>query len=82
MAVYDNIELDEHFRNFVKQEVNSGRYNSASEVVSEGLRLMEKEQRKRGKILTELIEAEKSGIAEDWTPENFYSRMQEKYGDL
>jgi antitoxin ParD1/3/4 len=36
-----NISLTRHFQRFVESKVLSGRYQSASEVVREGLRLME-----------------------------------------
>src|SRR5690348_1978325 len=37
-----NINLTEHFERFIRTEVQSGRYSNASEVVREGLRLMER----------------------------------------
>jgi antitoxin ParD1/3/4 len=36
-----NISLTAHLDRFIEQKVRSGRYQSASEVVREGLRLME-----------------------------------------
>ena len=37
-----NINLTDHFDRLIKGEVASGRYGNASEVVREGLRLMER----------------------------------------
>jgi antitoxin ParD1/3/4 len=37
-----NINLTDHLDRFVESEVGSGRYGNASEVVREGLRLMER----------------------------------------
>ena len=37
-----NIHLTDHLYRFIEAEVGSGRYSNASEVVREGLRLMER----------------------------------------
>jgi antitoxin ParD1/3/4 len=39
-----NIALTEHFDNFISSSVEQGHYNDASEVVREGLRLLEQRQ--------------------------------------
>jgi antitoxin ParD1/3/4 len=41
-----NISIDERWQEFVDRIVQSGRYGSASEVVREGLRLLEERERK------------------------------------
>lgn len=44
--------LGEHFESFVKQQVEGGRYNNASEVIRSALRLMEeREQERKGKLV-------------------------------
>lgn len=46
-----NVNLTEHLDRFVAAEVGSGRYGNASEVVREGLRLMEhRRQEERAKL--------------------------------
>jgi len=42
-----NIALTPHFDRFVQSKVESGRYQSASEVVRDGLRLLEEREEQR-----------------------------------
>ncbi len=41
-----NVSIGERWENFVEQAVKAGRYGSASEVVREGLRLVEEREAK------------------------------------
>lgn len=59
-----NINLTQHFDKFVETEVSSGRYGSASEVVREGLRLMESRKREEQAKLRWLRGAVKEGLDE------------------
>ena len=46
-----NVNLTEHFDRFIETGVTSGRFSNASEVVREGLRLLEqREQEDRAKL--------------------------------
>ncbi|MCJ8330540.1 MAG: type II toxin-antitoxin system ParD family antitoxin [Lentisphaeria bacterium] len=40
-----NISLTDHFKNFIDDNVNSGQYKNASEVVRDSLRLLEEKQK-------------------------------------
>ena len=63
-----SIDLGEHFSGFLKQLKESGRYRNASEVVREGLRLLEQQeaenQTKIEWLRQELIAGEDSGESE------------------
>jgi antitoxin ParD1/3/4 len=65
-----NINLTPKLRNLVQQKVSSGRYNSASEVVREALRLMEAQDELRAAKLKQLRhdirEGIESGPAQPW----------------
>ena len=46
-----NVNLTEHFDHFIESGITSGRFSNASEVVREGLRLLEqREQEDRARI--------------------------------
>ncbi|ESQ91441.1 type II toxin-antitoxin system ParD family antitoxin [Asticcacaulis benevestitus] len=49
-----SVALGAHFETFIKEQLASGRYNNASEVVREGLRLLEDKQQERQIKLEEL----------------------------
>jgi antitoxin ParD1/3/4 len=57
-----NISLTEHFDRFVETSVTSGRYLNASEVVREGLRLLEQRTREEALKLKGLREAAAAGF--------------------
>ncbi len=42
-----SVALGSHFEEFIKSQLASGRYNNVSEVVREGLRLLEDQERLR-----------------------------------
>ncbi|MGV2112161.1 type II toxin-antitoxin system ParD family antitoxin [Agrobacterium salinitolerans] len=47
--------LNEHYEKFIKKQLESGRYNNASEVVRAGLRMLEDHEEAREKWLNEEI---------------------------
>jgi len=51
-----NIALTAHFDRFVQTKIDSGRYQSASEVVRESLRMMEQYEQERRRAMTEVGE--------------------------
>ena len=51
-----SVALSSHFETFVRNQVESGRYNNASEVVRAGLRLLE-DQQKQSELQLEAMKA-------------------------
>tara|TARA_R110001599_G_C12274514_1_gene661921 strand:+ start:277 stop:516 length:240 start_codon:yes stop_codon:yes gene_type:complete len=73
MAKNTSITLGEHFDGFISQQVETGRYASASEVVRAALRLFEDNERKASTLRRLLEEGENSGTSDY----NFEALMQE-----
>jgi len=63
MAKNTSISLGDHFEDFINEQVESGRYGSASEVIRASLRLMEEREQKITALRLALIEGENSGDA-------------------
>ncbi|WP_315806361.1 MULTISPECIES: type II toxin-antitoxin system ParD family antitoxin [unclassified Bradyrhizobium] len=74
--------VGKHFEEFIKELVDSGRYSTASEVMREGLRLVEeREQRRNAKLEALRAEIQKgidSGPAEEFEPEDLIERVKER----
>lgn len=61
-----SIALSDHWVEFAKKQVETGRYGSTSEVVREGLRLVEARQKYHDAVVAALIEGEESGPLEEF----------------
>ena len=59
-----SIALGDHFEAFIKEQVERGRFNNASEVVRAGLRLLEDAEGERERKLKALDEAIAKGLAD------------------
>ena len=64
MAKNTSITLGDHFESFISQQIKTGRYHSASEVVREGLRMLENNETKLKALRNMIEEGEKSGFVE------------------
>ena len=58
-----SISLDTHFTDFLRREVDAGHYQTASEVVRAGLRLLEEREASLAALRQALVEGESSGPA-------------------
>ena len=57
-----SVALGNHFEEFIKEQLESGRFNNASEVVRAGLRLLEDQEKLRQIRHAELEAASQEGI--------------------
>ena len=61
MARNTSVTLGEHFEKFIARQIKSGRFESKSEVVRAGMRLLEEHERKVTSLRQALVDGETSG---------------------
>ncbi len=79
-----SVALSPHFESFIQEQVKSGRYNNASEVVRAGLRLLE-DQNTRAKMQHEEMRAAiAAGLASGpgRSADAVFDRLETKYRKL
>jgi antitoxin ParD1/3/4 len=76
--------VGEHFEQFIREQVDGGRYASASEVVRDALRLLEQEQEQRALAVRALKSEVKKGLASGRGPsaEVLLDRLERKYSKM
>ncbi|HID91571.1 TPA: type II toxin-antitoxin system ParD family antitoxin [Candidatus Peregrinibacteria bacterium] len=79
MSRNTSIILGEHFDKFIQDEIKSGRYNTASEMIRSGLRLLEYQKSKISAINEALVVGEKSGAPVAFDNEQFKKRLRNKF---
>jgi antitoxin ParD1/3/4 len=78
MGKNTSILLGNHFEDFIRQAISSGRYNSASEVIRTALRLLEIEEQKTVELRKALEQGENSPIIDDFNPTNYLQELHKK----
>jgi len=71
-----SVSLGDHFVEFIDQRLETGRYNSASDVVRAGLRMLEEHEARVETLQAALIEGEASGDAGPFDFEAFISKKR------
>lgn len=73
--------IGEHFEQFIRNQIDGGRYASASEVVRDALRLLEDEQQRHSSLLKALREEVRKGLASGRgnSAEDVLNRLEQKY---
>lgn len=66
MAKNTSILLSDYFDNFINQQIKTGKYSSASEVVRAALRMFEHAESKRIDLIKELEKGEEFGFFESF----------------
>lgn len=79
MSKNTSISLGSHFENFTLSKIGSGRYNSISEVVRAGLRLLENEEKKMEVLKEALQLGENSDITERFDSKKHLQALHKRY---
>ena len=75
--------IGDHFEQFIRKQVEVGRYASASEVVREALRVLEGRERLREIELEEYRAKIREGLKSPASPaEDVFSRLEAKYQSM
>ena len=79
-----SVALSSHFEHFIREQVESGRYNNASEVVRAGLRLLEDQQQQASLKLDALRAAIATGLASGpgVPADEVFDRLETKYRSM
>ncbi len=75
MTKNTSIALSDHFTEFLNEQVASGRYGSASEVVRAGLRLLEEREASLADLRAEIAKGEVSGVAEGFDVDEWFDKV-------
>ena len=75
MAKNTSILLGDYFEDFISQQIKSGKYSSASEVIRAALRVFEHEESKKEQLIKELKKGEKSGFVEHFDGNDFLNKL-------
>ena len=73
------VSLQNHFENFISDEISSGRFSSVSEVVISALRLLELEEQKIKSFRAEIEIGEKSEMISNFDSEAHLANLHKKY---
>ena len=71
-----SVSLGDHFADFIVEQVGSGRYGSASDVIRAGLRLLEDQESKLQALRDALAKGEASGPARPFDVEAFLAKKR------
>lgn len=79
MARNTSILLGDYFDNFINQQIKTGKFSSASEVVRAALRMFEHEEAKKNELISALKKGEKSGFVENFNRETFLKDLHKEH---
>ena len=78
MAHNTSISLGQHFNDFIRRELDGGRFETASEVVRAGLRLLEEDEVKRAALNRALRRGEQGGFERGYSLASTLAKVRRK----
>jgi len=79
MGKNTSILIGDHFDKFIHEQIQTGKFSSASEVVRAALRMFEHEETKKTELIKELRKGEKSGFVKNFDREAFLENLHQKH---
>ena len=80
MARETSVTLGEHFDRFIAKQIKAGRFESKSEVVRAGMRLLEEHEKKVATLRQALIDGEASGAALSYSISDVLAQARKEAG--
>lgn len=81
MAKNTSILLGEYFENFISEQIKSGKFSSASELIRTALRVFEHQESQKTLLINELKKGEKSGFSKDFNRDSFKENLHKKHAE-
>lgn len=81
MAKNTSILLGEYFENFITEQIKSGKFSSASELIRTALRVFEHQESQKTLLINELKKGEKSGFSKDFNRDSFKEKLHKKHAE-
>lgn len=79
MAKNTSILIGDYFDKFIHEQIQTGKFSSASEVIRAALRMFEHEETKKAELIKELKKGEKSGFSASFNRETFKQNLHKKH---
>jgi len=76
-----SILLGEYFENFISEQIKSGKFSSASELIRTALRVFEHQESQKTLLINELKKGEKSGFSKDFNRDSFKEKLHKKHAE-
>jgi antitoxin ParD1/3/4 len=73
-----DLVVGDYFADFIERQLKGGRYNSASDVVQAGLRLLEEQEARLDALRGALVEGERSGASTPFDFDEFLERKRQE----